>query len=178
VPAVKRTSLVFALLSLFGCGTRVVDLTGPRDAGPIQNFDSSATGSAKCETVKRGDGTECKLCFAPDGSVLDGACIPTMPTMPTTMSPIDPASATCKVSMMGDARCLLCAAPVGEYSACLKCEPPIKIGVGGEVCRTCLWSDTVDRCLQCFAADGVTTHDDCDTFRKESFPRMIVPPPN
>lgn len=169
-----KCALIAALLLVGGaCGTRFVDLTDPRDGGVESG--QSATAMATCELVKRSDGAECRICYAPDGTLLNGSCVPMPPPAP---SRIDPATATCKVGLMGDSRCLSCAASAGEYTTCLKCEAPIKTGAGGEICRTCLWSDAADRCLQCFAADGTTTHDDCDTFRKESFPKAVVPARN
>jgi hypothetical protein len=163
-------------LLLVSCGTRFIDLTLPPDAS-TGNPGQDALGMVRCEVVKRGDGTECNICYAADGTLVKGACVP--PAPPVMVPGSDPGTvASCKVAPAGDSRCLYCAAPNGEYTACLKCEGPVKTGNMGEVCRACFWSDQsapMTRCLQCFAADGVATHDDCDALRSETFARMPVP---
>ena len=183
----NATALLLLLLlpvGLGACGTRFVDLSLPdgAPAAPGGTAGSDADPNLRCEPVKRSDGTECKICYAADGTIVNGSCLP-VPMMPVTMMPapaaVDPASVSCKVMPMADySRCLYCAASPNEYTTCLKCDAPTKTGAGGETCRACIWSDQAVRCLQCFDVKGLPTHDDCDTFRKEKFTPIMVPPSN
>jgi hypothetical protein len=168
------------LLGLGACGTRFVDLTLPDGAPPgpgTAGGSPDADPMLRCESVKRSDGADCKICYAADGTIVNGACLPLPPATPPP--PVDPANATCKVAPMPDgSRCLYCAGSPNDYTACLKCEAPTKTGATGETCRACMWSDLAVRCLQCFDVKGIPTHDDCDTFRKEKFTPVMVPPSN
>jgi hypothetical protein len=178
------THLVLLIALLGACGTKYVDLTLPAgpgtDGGGVAGKPADAGPQnpiVRCEPVKRSDGSECKICYAADGTVTSGACTPVPAVMPPAVGVIDPATATCKVSPQADgSRCLACYAPPGEYTVCLKCEPPVQTGAAGETCRACLWSDQGSKCLQCFDGKGTVTHDDCDSFRKEKFPAVVVPP--
>ena len=168
--AKRARALATGMLLLLGaCSTRFVDLEIP-DAGP----GPGQPAVLKCESLKRADGSECKICYAADGTLVNGAC---SPATPPPVPPADSGAAvSCKVAPAADSRCLYCAGSTGEYTACLKCEAPVKTGNTGEVCRTCYWGDQIGGCLQCFAANGAATHDDCDALRSESFPRTDVKP--
>jgi hypothetical protein len=177
-----RAAALLLLLGLGACGTRFVDLSLP-DGAPAANANGGSPGmpdadpALRCESVKRSDGTECKICYAPDGTIVNGACLPVPGMIPSTA--IDPATAICKALPMPDgSRCLACTSGPNEYTACLKCEAPTKTAPAGDTCRACVWSDQAVRCLQCFDYKGLPTHDDCDTFRKEKFTPVVPPPSN
>jgi hypothetical protein len=180
-PVIAAGRLGLAVLVLLGaaCSTRVVDLPlgGPGPPGvpdaaantrPNTGVDAGTSvapdAPLSCEMVRRSDGAVCQLCFAPDGTVVNGACQPS----PMMVPPVPPAPAipVCKIIPRGDLRCRVCSAAAGDYTACLSCQEPVLLG--GERCRPCAWSDLPEqRCLQCFGADGGVSHDDCDQFRKE-----------
>jgi hypothetical protein len=183
-PVIAAGRLGLAALVLLGaaCSTRVVDLPLgedgtrgiPADAavnirpntGVEAGTSVAADAPLSCEMVRRSDGAVCKLCFAPDGTVVNGACQPVPMTVPP--SPLDaaPTIPVCKIILRADLRCRVCSAAAGDYTACLTCQEPVLLG--GERCRPCVWSDLPEqRCLQCFGADGGVSHDDCDQFRKE-----------
>ena len=152
-------SLLLALGAGPGCGTKIVDLVVPTD-GPSSGDVAPAT---KCETVTRSDGSQCQLCYGPDGMVIKSSCTPA--AEPDAMTPID-AAPQCKAIPTADTTCLLCITAGGMMTmACLKCDPPVKTSDMGEYCRSCAWSDVGGSCLQCFAIDGKPTFDDCDGLR-------------
>jgi putative hemolysin len=171
---VKKRAFALGLLALQACSTRFVDLDVPAGTGGSPASQVDASGQVKCETVKRSDGSECQICYAPDGTLVKGGCVP---TAGGTVAPVnDGGNAMCKVAPIADnSRCLSCVGSPADYTVCLKCEPPIKTPVPGETCRTCFWNDQKVSCLQCFAANGTITHDDCDASRSEIFPHAIVP---
>jgi hypothetical protein len=177
----RRATALLLLLGLGACGTRFVDLSlpdgAPAASGGTAGSSPDADPNLRCEPVKRSDGTECKICYAADGTIVNGACLPV--TMIPAPPAVDPASVTCKVMPMADySRCLYCATAPNDYTACLKCDAPTRTGAGGETCRACTWSDQAVRCLQCFDVKGLPTHDDCDTFRKEKLIPSVMPPSN
>ena len=149
--------LTVALAGLIGCGTRVLELTPQTDA---------ATPAAMCNDFRRADGAACKLCFGPAGAVTLAACgdPPPPPDAGDPVMPRPPPS--CTVSTPGNDRCLICHSPtMGDYRACLKCEPAL-VQTTGDQCRTCFWTDDdKSQCLQCFDASGATVQDSCDRVR-------------
>jgi hypothetical protein len=177
--------LIVLVLAGPACTTQVVDLHLPDagagagnpgttpDAATIRTPDAAPGGGtstpdapAKCEMVRRDDGTVCALCFAPDGTVVNGSCEPAKPVPPPPVADAAPTVPMCKVVPRGDLRCRVCSAASGDYTACLVCQEAMPFA--GEKCRPCAWSDLPEqRCLQCFGADGGVSHDDCDNFRKE-----------
>ena len=186
----RANVLMVVVLAGPACTTQVVDLHLP-DAGPgvsggtvdaagnttpdaaVNRTPDTAPGGgtstpdapAKCEMVVRSDGTVCALCFAPDGTVVNGSCEPAK-TPPPPAVDAAPTIPMCKVVPRGDLRCRVCSAASGDYTACLVCQEAMPFA--GEKCRPCAWSDLPEqRCLQCFGADGGVSHDDCDNFRKE-----------
>ena len=182
VIASRRLGLTALVLLGAACSTRVVDLplgddrhsrhprrrrrqhqadTGRSTPAPA----SPRTRPCPCEMVRRSDGAVCTLCFAPDGTVVNGD-LPARPRCRRPPPDAAPAVPVCKIIPRGDLRCRVCSAAAGDYTACLTCQEPVLLG--GERCRPCVWSDLPEqRCLQCFGADGGVSHDDCDQFRKE-----------
>jgi hypothetical protein len=146
-------ALLLALAS--GCDTRVVELAG--------SLDAAAAMGMTCSEFVRADGVVCKLCFSANGEVTSAMCPDPAPTVPVMTAP-----ATCQVTSPGDERCLLCSGgATREYTACLKCEPPIPRMTGGQ-CRICSWSDDPNtRCLQCVTRDLIRDEDSCDALRRE-----------
>jgi hypothetical protein len=184
VIASRQMGLTALILLGVACSTRVVDLPLGEDGTRGTAADAAATikpntgvdagtsvapdAPLSCEMVRRPDGAVCKLCFAPDGTVVNGECQPV--PMPPAAPDAAPAVPVCKIIPRGDLRCRVCNAAAGDYTACLTCQEPVLLG--GERCRPCVWSDLPEqRCLQCFGADGGVSHDDCDQFRKE----VVVP---
>jgi hypothetical protein len=194
VIASRRLGPIALILLGAACSTRVVDLplgedgargipadaaanvkpnTGTDPGGSIKPSTGADAGTRvapdaplSCEMVRRSDGAVCKLCFAPDGTVVNGTCEPVAMTVPPPPADAAPAIPVCKIIPRDDLRCRVCSAAAGDYTACLTCQEPVLLG--GERCRPCVWSDLPEqRCLQCFGADGGVSHDDCDQFRKE-----------
>ena len=187
-PLIASRRLCLTALVLLGaaCSTRVVDL--PLGEDGTRGIPADAAASIKpntgvdagtsvapdaplsCEMVRRSDGAVCKLCFAADGTVVNGTCEPVPMMVPPVAPDAAPAIPVCKIVPRADLRCRVCSAAAGDYTACLTCQEPVLLG--GERCRPCAWSDLPEqRCLQCFGADGGVSHDDCDQFRKE----VVVP---
>jgi hypothetical protein len=206
-------ALLLAPALAAGCDTRVVDLAVPLEAGASPGNGGAAgnggsggnggtaSGGApgrtdaapeaaepiKCDDVTRSDGSVCKLCYGPDGSVRSSTCAPAASTDAATMTPVPPvkppdpgngapdggavAPAMCRVIPDKQPRCLSCERSGMGYTVCLVCQPAVPTGLG-DSCQVCSWSDQPNtRCLQCFEPmSNKATHDDCDGLRPESVP--------
>lgn len=176
-----RLSCLLLLVLAGGCGQRVIDLAlPPRDAAAAGTANGTPEAGMMepvmmaCEDVKRADGTVCKLCFAADGSVVNGACEPARPTTPSVMPP--DTNWYCKPKTFEALRCLSCTGPGPSYDPCLRCEADMPSGKPGERCRTCGWSDLPGgACKQCLDGSDRVISDDCNQIRKEMIPAF--PPP-
>jgi hypothetical protein len=76
----------------------------------------------------------------------------------------------CTVVPNADTRCVNCFSATSKSSTCLKCDAPVKTSDANDYCRPCGWDGVMGRCLQCFAADGTATLDDCDALLKAMTP--------
>lgn len=122
------------------CGTRYVDLAVPPAGDAASSTPEPSTASGGSSAMP-----------SPDSGAADVA------------------DNTCKVMPLMDTRCLICPTAMGTTNMiCLQCQAPVKTGTGGDYCRTCSWSDLMGQCLQCFAADGTPTLDDCDALRAKA----------
>jgi hypothetical protein len=171
-------AVVLGATLLTACETKVVDLRLPDNAANTMDASTPTAGKPalgdanpviKCETVVRADGSKCEICYSAEGMVVSSDCAKPLPAPDGGSTfPVDPSA--CKVVPMDDTRCALCPSPTGMVmvAGCLKCGAPVKTTAAGDFCRTCDWSDLMaGQCLQCYAADGTSTLDDCDALRSK-----------
>jgi hypothetical protein len=187
-PAGIAAAVAFGLL-LPACDTRVVELAALDAGTPSACRDFVRTDGVTCKLCFSDGQVDNLLCPpapitgtappnvppppVPPPPVPPPAPVPPPPMPPPPVPPPPPAPpvppATCRVTVAGDDRCLLCGPGPngGSYQACLKCEPPLARMTGGQ-CRVCTWSDDPNvRCLQCFTRDGIRDEDSCDGIRRE-----------